>query len=63
MFANPENVRKVLSSSRERLDASTFAIRDLHESFLVTSNLVWRTWQLVARSDSLIEQIDRVYTR
>jgi hypothetical protein len=63
MFASPENVRKVLSSSRKRLDASSFAIRDLRQSFLVTSHLVWRTWQLIARSDSLIEQIDRVYTR
>jgi hypothetical protein len=59
MFASPENMERVLTSTRERLDASCIAIQDLHESLLTTRDLIYKSRQLIARSDSLVQQTHR----
>jgi hypothetical protein len=58
MFASPERVQNVLFSSRERLDASSSAIRELRNSLLATQDLIWLSRRMIARTDDLIDGLN-----
>jgi hypothetical protein len=61
MIGNPENSRRVLLSSRYRVEVSRILMAKLNESLFDTNQAIGATQELIARSDRLIECIARAY--
>lgn len=61
MFGDPEDVHRLVSTTRLRPAASHAALRELEQRVCDTLNTVRTTKAVIVRSDELIHWLDRVY--